>query len=250
MSCCTNLFISLPLLLRTKVRYYYNSIEFSIDEMQSRDSQEYVFVDKQDLEDYEELSLKHQDRAAPSSTSPPSPHELLQGIILQWVTYSIRPLRLLELADVLATTVYQPYDVGEMKSRVREACICISMIKIMDDDTLILMEELSTTIGTSQIRCVDVNLSSQRSQFPILDAQASHQLLASLSLQYLHSGCLSSEDVPRSKAAEALRAGKEEKHCGLRLKHPFLEYASPIGSSMRRKLINWERMSLCKSTIC
>ncbi|KAF4975155.1 hypothetical protein FZEAL_8032 [Fusarium zealandicum] len=110
--------------------------------------------------------------------------EITQVLILQWATHAVRPLRLLELASLLKTTVdgRRSFSLKDNKDLVRAACG--PLLEILPDETVSVVHHSLTEFlaGTSR---------SQRSAaYPVLDPGSTHCHLASTCLAYLYSGCL------------------------------------------------------------
>ncbi|RBQ74046.1 hypothetical protein FVER14953_20389 [Fusarium verticillioides] len=120
-----------------------------------------------------------------------------QVLILQWVTHATRPLRLLELADMLKTVEGSRFSnsLKESKDLVRAACG--PLIEVLPDETVSVVHHSLTEflVGTSRTVHTPV--------YPILDSSPTHYDLALACLRYLCAGCLqdktptSSETVHR-----------------------------------------------------
>ncbi|ORX94358.1 ankyrin repeat-containing domain protein [Clohesyomyces aquaticus] len=132
----------------------------------------------------------------------------VQLLIMQWVTHSTRPLRLLELADVIATT--HPNEVQDLKiakNMVRSACGAL-LEKRSDEAICILHHSLTEFLnGTARA-------SSQK--YPVLYAGPTHIRLATICLSYLQSGCL--ESIVESNPPGGRRRSAE-------LFYPFVQRA-------------------------
>lgn len=123
------------------------------------------------------------------------PHDI-QLLILQWVTHATRPLRLLELAEIVHTTYQQSDQVGATlamqtaKSLVRAAVG--PLLEILPDETVCVIHHSFTEYLSSMIR------SERDVDFPILRFGSTHGRLALACIQYLQAGCLNSIGVNTS----------------------------------------------------
>ena len=115
------------------------------------------------------------------ATKTETPTEL-QLLILQWATHATRPLRLIELADMINIT-QSLADPGlkAAKGVVRSACG--PLLEILLDETLCVVHHSLTEFlnGTTRTSSED---------YPILDVGLTHNRLAVICLLYLQSGCL------------------------------------------------------------
>ncbi|KAF5720633.1 serine threonine phosphatase 6 regulatory ankyrin repeat subunit C [Fusarium mundagurra] len=119
--------------------------------------------------------------------------ENTQVLILQWVTHATRPLRLLELADMLKTVEGSRFSdsLKENKDMVRAACG--PLIELLPDETVSVVHHSLTEflVGTSRTVHTPV--------YPILDSSPTHYDLALSCLRYLCAGCLQDETLTPSK---------------------------------------------------
>lgn len=161
-----------------------------------------------------------QDHARKTGT----PQEM-QLLILQWATHSVRPLRLLEVADLInVTSPSKSRDLKATKDLVRAACG--PLLEILPDETLCVVHHSLTEFLIGQTRAsldqcsaatksgfgpdeqlegaLEQNIQSQVQYhhtdnvefkpilYPVLEAATTHNRLAILCLSYLQSGCLDS----------------------------------------------------------
>ncbi|KAG5753984.1 hypothetical protein H9Q70_003380 [Fusarium xylarioides] len=116
--------------------------------------------------------------------------ENTQVMILQWVTHATRPLRLLELADMLKAVEGSRFSdsLKENKDLVRAACG--PLIEVLPDETVSVVHHSLTEflVGTSRTVHTPV--------YPILDSSPTHYDLALACLRYLCAGCLQNETCP------------------------------------------------------
>ncbi|KAI1172127.1 ankyrin [Nemania sp. FL0916] len=145
----------------------------------------------------------------------------IQLLIMQWVTHASRPLRLLEVAEMINVTQYEAdkRDLKATKELVRSACG--PLLEILPDETLCVVHHSLTEFlnGSTREATTDAD-------FPVLDFGATHNCLALLCLKYLQSGpldavLLAKERGPRGgcQPGWVTRASNE-------LPPPFVRYAA------------------------
>jgi ankyrin repeat protein len=119
--------------------------------------------------------------------------ENTQVLILQWVTHATRPLRLLELADMLKTIEGDrpSHNMKENKDLVRAACG--PLIEVLPDETVSVVHHSLTEFLVGASRTV------QTPVYPILDSSPTHHDLALACLRYLCAGCLQDETLTSSE---------------------------------------------------
>ncbi|KAH7109414.1 ankyrin repeat-containing domain protein [Dendryphion nanum] len=113
----------------------------------------------------------------------------IQLLIMQWATHSTRPLRLIEMADMIRTThPDQVQDLKAAKTLVRSACG--PLLDTLPDETLSVVHHSLTEflVGVTGTGLHD---------YPILEPGPTHNRLAIICLSYLQSGCL--EAIPDTK---------------------------------------------------
>ncbi|CAG9976150.1 unnamed protein product [Clonostachys byssicola] len=160
------------------------------------------------------------------------PHQL-QLLILCWVTHASRPLRLLEMAEMINVTQQSEFtgDFKGLKSLVRAACG--PLLEILPDETVCVIHHSLTEFlngwtrepGTLRAELVE------EEQFPVLSAGPTHTQLARVCIDYLlYSKCLEAvkldlvQDGPPSNNG---RSGKDETPAvnhEIRSEYPFLAY--------------------------
>lgn len=108
-----------------------------------------------------------------------------QLLILQWVTHASRPLRLLEVAEMINVTQYEAdeRDLKAAKELVRSACG--PLLEILPDETLCVVHHSLTEFLNGSARRVKTD-----ADYPVLNFGATHNCLALICLKYLQSGCL------------------------------------------------------------
>ncbi|KAH7181907.1 ankyrin repeat-containing domain protein [Fusarium sp. MPI-SDFR-AT-0072] len=120
--------------------------------------------------------------------------ENTQVSILQWVTHATRPLRLLELADMLKTVDGSRFSdsLKENKGLVRAACG--PLLEILPDESVSVVHHSLTEflVGTSRTGRTPV--------YPILGSSPTHYDLALACLRYLCAGCLQNETLSSGRS--------------------------------------------------
>ncbi|KAK6540515.1 hypothetical protein TWF694_009306 [Orbilia ellipsospora] len=108
----------------------------------------------------------------------------VQLLILQFVTHATRPIRLLEMAEILNTTEYSQdkRDLKEMKNMVRSACG--PLLEILLDETVSVVHHSFTEFLNGTTRKFD------SSGYHVLQPGPTHHRLALICLSYLKS-CMS-----------------------------------------------------------
>ncbi|KAI8692655.1 hypothetical protein NCS56_00022500 [Fusarium sp. Ph1] len=148
---------------------------------------------------YVNLLQEHATRSGISETT--------QVLILRWVTHATRPLRLLELADMLKYVLGgQSTGLKDNKNLVRAACG--PLLEILPDETVSVVHHSLTEFLTGTKRPV-------HSVYPVLDQISSHSQLAEVCLKYLQSGCLQCTSPDSKRFNQNL----------MNLNFPFAEYA-------------------------
>lgn len=134
-----------------------------------------------DLNDiYERLLREHAQR----SLVPRS----LQILILSWVTHASRPLRLLEIAEMIRFEHDSdgPKDLKSIKELVRTACG--PLLEILPDETVCVIHHSLTEFLNGSTRSTGTQTDHS---YPVLDMGSTHSLLAKACISYMiKSGCL------------------------------------------------------------
>lgn len=170
---------------------------------------------------YTDLLNEHAKR---SGIAPP-----VQRLILQSVTHAVRPLRLLELAEMIK--VCSPdddtRDLKATKDLIRAACG--PLLEILPDETISVVHHSFTEYLKGTTRTDD------GSGYRVLQQGPVHAELSLACLRYLQSGCF---DEPEDADEGELRAwggyvdsdsnasGIDITEVGLSLRHPFFSYAA------------------------
>ncbi|WYZ40004.1 hypothetical protein EsH8_IV_000345 [Colletotrichum jinshuiense] len=146
----------------------------------------------------------------------------IQRLILQWVTHATRPLRLLEMAELINMTYTSGAhgDLRAMKDLVRAACG--PLLEILPDETVCVIHHSFTEYLKGTTR------SSDDTGYSLLKLGETHANLGAACLRYLQSGCLD-----QTKGEEAPKRGfyvpgmlkQDNASVELKLKYPFIAYA-------------------------
>lgn len=140
----------------------------------------------------------------------------LQVTILEWVTHSRRPLRLLELTTIVHYLANDNMPVKERKVLVRNACG--PLVEILEDETLqVIHHSFTEFLVGPRIRS---SPSSSNVRFPDIIHDSAHRAMAIACIRYLMSDALK-EDF-ESNASHASRVDKYQQ-CALN--YVFFEYA-------------------------
>lgn len=144
-----------------------------------------------------------------------------QLLLMQWMTHSVRPLRLIEIADI--PSLFGSCENEDAKGIVRSACG--SLLELLRDERLCIIHHSLTDFLTGQT-CKTAR------QYTVLEPGPTHQRLALICLAYLENGCLG--DVPQpadpqwNPYAPAVPAP---------VLAPFTRYAAFTGTSTCNELV-------------
>jgi ankyrin repeat protein len=138
----------------------------------------------------------------------------LQVLIMRWITHSVRPLRLIEMADMLTNEpLFGRKDLFVAKNCIRSACG--SLLELFPDETLSVVHHTLTEFLKGMTR-------TNSKDYPILDSGSSHKQLALICLSYLQNGCLQALDSEEPAPRRPLAAVKNHEH----VLAPFAKYAA------------------------
>ncbi|KAK3298754.1 putative ankyrin repeat protein [Chaetomium fimeti] len=147
----------------------------------------------------------------------------IQRLLLCWATHAIRPLRLIEMAEMLRVTynLTDSRDLQSAKSLIRVACG--PLLEIHPDETVSVVHHSLTEYLVGSTRSA-----SDTSSIPKLLPGPTHEELALYCIRYLElSGCLDDDsDTERTEDDTPFVFRNPRAHNGLRLRFPFAEYAS------------------------
>ncbi|KAJ5369177.1 uncharacterized protein N7496_008937 [Penicillium cataractarum] len=146
----------------------------------------------------------------------------LQLLILQSITHATRPLRLLEVAEMIKATHGPIGDrsLKDIKDLVRAACG--PLLQILHDETVSVVHHSFTEFLKGFTRSATLD----NSTYPILEAGPTNHRLAIACLDYLTSGCLDKLEIKKRTKSEEFFQPKKAQQSGIRLQFPFLEYAA------------------------
>ncbi|CAH0023752.1 unnamed protein product [Clonostachys rhizophaga] len=156
------------------------------------------------------------------------PHDL-QLLILSFVTHASRPLRLLEIAEMIRVTEEaQAKAIGSLealKDLVRAACG--PLLEILPDETVCVIHHSFTEFLNGSTRTAE----SSGDAYPILEMNSTHNRLSLCCLSYLLSGCLQKVKLPDDDDYESDSEWGDHYYVmptvnkELRLNYPFLAYS-------------------------
>ncbi|KAL8668604.1 MAG: hypothetical protein Q9168_006772 [Polycauliona sp. 1 TL-2023] len=140
----------------------------------------------------------------------------IQILILQWITHATRPLRLLEVAELVRSVSQEYGSIQQTKSTVRSACG--PLLTVLPDETLQVIHHSFTEFLVNTART---------SGYPVFQAESVHTKAAVTAIDYV---------VSCSLAEKATGTTYNQKHCMLVfksrerdaffLKYPLLQYAT------------------------
>ncbi|KAH0491001.1 hypothetical protein TgHK011_002447 [Trichoderma gracile] len=160
----------------------------------------------------------------------------IQHLILQSVTHATRPLRLLELAEMIRISFRgnSTRDIKTTKDLIRAACG--PLLEILPDETVSVIHHSFTEYlkGTTRSE------GSLQTGYPVLHMGPAHAQLALQCILYLQSGCLSTVVLDTDEAIDYMSqvqwgfGGEQLKYerklqdaeVKMRLQYPFYEYAA------------------------
>ncbi|PVH97376.1 ankyrin [Periconia macrospinosa] len=161
----------------------------------------------------------------------------VQLLILQWVTHATRPLRLIELAEIVHSThpLDEQHDFKASKDLVRAAAG--PLLEILPDETVSVIHHSFTEYLKCETRAKGT---ARRGEYPVLHVGSTHNSLALVCLKYLlESGCLDGVEIPKLQRSRdpfpirlPHRYGFSDPNKGpnairqRNLKYPFLPYAA------------------------
>jgi hypothetical protein len=124
----------------------------------------------------------------------------IQLLILQSVTHTTRPLRLIELAEMISVT-YQPSDRSETERDLRSTKDLVRaaagpLLEILPDETVCVIHHSFT----EYLKCM--TRSETDGDYPVLRPGPTHGRLALSCLEYLQAGCLDSVKVVSADDSE------------------------------------------------
>ncbi|KAI9150126.1 Solute carrier family 40 member 1 [Paramyrothecium foliicola] len=158
-------------------------------------------------------------------------NEEQQLLILSFVTRASRPLRVLELAEMIRIVAHGR-GVGGLKAikkLVRTACGPLS--EILPDETVCVVHHSLTEFLNGSTRVVGSrNTSSDSDSYPVLDMHSTHTRLAPSCLTYLKKKCLDSVKLPDADDYESDSDWNQQRYVipsvnrNLPVQYPLLSY--------------------------
>lgn len=149
-------------------------------------------------------------------------HEV-QVLILQWITHASRPLRLLELAELVRSVPTESSlgDIQEIKNVIRSACG--PLLTILPDETLQVIHHSFTEflVGSTS------NLPNENADYPLFVSDDIHATMATTCLEYLSTCSSSSQQNKVSQGKTLLLSDITSSGCDrLFLENPLLQYVA------------------------
>ena len=120
----------------------------------------------------------------------------LRHLVLQLVTHATRPLRLLEISD-LVNVAQEIGDLGATKDLIRT--VCGPLLEVLPDETVHVIHHSLTEFLNGTTR------DPGRSTYPVFEPGPTHDRLAKLCISYLQAGCLDSVSVKAPNYGSAQR---------------------------------------------
>ncbi|KAK7413620.1 hypothetical protein QQX98_007483 [Neonectria punicea] len=136
--------------------------------------------------------------------------------ILQWVTHATRPLRLLELADLIKTTSDKD-DLSLKANKFLIRAACGPLLEILPDETISVVHHSLTEF------LVGASRQQNSAGFPVIEFESTHGQLALACLRYLRSDCLQKLD---SSSFTPINISQHGAANWMGVDFPFLAYAS------------------------
>lgn len=164
----------------------------------------------------------------------------IQRLILQSVTHAVRPLRLLELAEMIKVCSADgaSRDLKATKDLIRAACG--PLLEILADETVSVVHHSFTEYLKGTTRA------ENGSGYPILHKGPVHAEMSLACLRYLQSGCFGEQEADDEEGRGAWDGWIESDsdvsaidvtETGRRLRHPFFNYAA---SNWHRHIVSSE----------
>ena len=174
---------------------------------------------------YARMLLEHSIRSGVSQE--------LQIKILRWVTRSERPLRVLELANMISFSRFFPP--RDTKAVVRQGCG--PLLEILEDETVCVIHHSLTEFLYDQER--HYNADVENAGFPLLDDSSTQRAIALTCIAFLtKSGWHRDFTIPNGSSNTGFEWGCAKRQ--MKLKHPFLAYAASNWHRHVRKIGNLE----------
>lgn len=146
-----------------------------------------------------------------------------QLLILQLTTHASRPLRLLEIASVLAFLDVTDRGIKHCDTKNLTRMSCGPLLEILEDETVSVIHHSFTEFLTDSGRGY-----RSKVDFPVIDSVQTNELMALICVKYLNSGVLSSWEAEETfdYKPDFMVDSRSAQRKYLKLQHPFLEYAA------------------------
>ncbi|KAF4635278.1 hypothetical protein G7Y89_g2831 [Cudoniella acicularis] len=124
--------------------------------------------------------------------------QTFQKLVLEWVTQSIRPLRLIELAAIINSLPDRGGLQNDQDAKLAIRNSCGPLLEICEDEVVqIIHHSFTEFLLDLNVSHVQVPLERKR-QFPVIEPVVAHESLARTCIQYLTSGCFKDVEVRNS----------------------------------------------------
>ncbi len=148
----------------------------------------------------------------------------LQKFMLQWVIHASRPLRLLEVAEIIRSTVESKGlgNVQEIKNTIRTTCG--SLLTILPDETLQVIHHSFTEFLLANTRS---NVAAAEASYPVFDSPNIYKNAAITSVRYLLSCSairVRSQDDQQKQPYTCVTDSRIRDN--LLVEHPLLQYVT------------------------
>jgi len=179
-----------------------------------------------------------QEHAARSGTT-----EDFQKLVLEWVTHSTRPLRLLELIAVINSLPDRGGLKPDQDTKLSIRTCCGPLLELCEDQVMQIIHHSFTEFLLDPDQHHVQMTSKECVRFPVIDPVLAHRRIAMMCIKYLQSGCLDEWQVPIRNGPESPLSERDDDLADGRnvsrrldqhaksqkewiLKFPFLSYAS------------------------
>ncbi|KAE9363978.1 ankyrin [Stipitochalara longipes BDJ] len=184
---------------------------------------------------YTDLLLEH---AIRSGTT-----EDFQKLVLEWITHSTRPLRLLELTAVINSLADRGGLKPDQDTKLSIRTCCGPLLELCEDQVIQIIHHSFTEFLLDPDQQHVQITSKDCVRFPVLDPAHVHRTIATTCIKYLRNGCFNEWEIPDRSihkqthfeldddlATITRRFGGRDRHTkpqkNLILQYPFLEYAT------------------------
>jgi ankyrin repeat protein len=143
-------------------------------------------------------------------------------LILQWVTHSLRPLRLLELAAIINATPNRGGLQQDQDAKIAVRSACGPLLEICEDEVVqIIHHSFTEYLLNSDVSHIQM-ATNDSLRFPIIKPHEAHKNITLACLSYLKSGCFDDWDAgKKSRDDDECKAMREKT-----LRFQFLQYAA------------------------